>query len=89
MPRIEHVFACMITNPETGIEGIAWHVDPTHPDRSGPLLTLDGERVESMCDLAQLMSNASGLDVTVAKFSVRLDGRTFHPQHKKETPGNG
>jgi hypothetical protein len=88
MARTEAVFLFMTVDPETGSEGIVWHENPGHPERSGPLLAIDWERVESLSSLAQMMANESGLDITLAKFQVRVDGQKFHPQHKRETPGN-
>lgn len=80
--RIEHLFVFVGINPETGDEGVMSMFDPKRG--SFPLIGSDWDRVEALMPLAQDMANVQGIDMTIVKFSVRLDGQKIHPQ-----PGKG
>ena len=79
---VGHLFAFLGVNPESGDEGVVSYFDPKRG--TFPLIASDWERVEALKPIAQDLADAEGLDITIAKFSVRLDGQKIHPQ-----PGRG
>lgn len=75
--------SCFIASNREG-EGISGFLDDSKsPNSWVPLIGADEARVESYLPIAQVIADASGLPITLARFSKRRDVRVLTPG----TPG--
>lgn len=74
--RIRSLYAFLALHPD-GAEGV---VGVLMPDGTTmPLVAADEARKDALVESAQAVANQSGLDITIARFMVRMDERVLVP----------
>lgn len=73
---IVELYAFIAQGPQG--EGVAGYMDPA-TNTMMPLVGADQARVDSLRALAQTVSTVTGLDLTLARFTVRTDLDTIRP----------
>ena len=83
MLKIEEIFAFVAEDEEDQVEGVCGY-----KTRNGwlPMVGADQTRVASLRPFAQIVANATGKEITLAKFTVRTDVETIVPNNQAQNP---